>query len=221
MLRGWSIVLDAGILSFMNRDRWHRLMAALTLSESNDSFDQLVNAYSQKHRHYHTCAHIEDCLRQFDAAAELAREPAEVELALWFHDAVYDPYSSDNEAKSADLACELLNRHGVASERIARVRAHIMATRHEAPAELDDSKLVVDVDLSILGVDPDVYARFETDVREEYRWVPGPLFRSKRAEILESFLARPTIYSTTPFLTKYEAPARRNLTAAIAALRGE
>ncbi|MFC4311265.1 N-methyl-D-aspartate receptor NMDAR2C subunit [Steroidobacter flavus] len=205
----------------MNRDRWHRLMAAFALPESNETFEQLVDAYSQKHRRYHTGVHIEHCLREFDSASELAQEPAEVELALWFHDAVYDPLSSSNEAKSADLACALLNRHGVSSERVSRVHAHIMATRHEAPAALDDSKLLVDVDLSILGVDEAAYATFEKQVREEYRWVPGPLFRSKRAEILESFLARPTLYSTSPFRTKYEAPARRNLTSAIAALRGE
>lgn len=204
----------------MNRARWHRLMTTLALPESNESFDQLVNAYSQKHRHYHTGAHIDHCLREFDSAPGLAREPAEVELALWFHDAIYDPYASDNEAKSADWACELLSRGGVGSERVARVRAHILATRHEAPAELDDSRLVVDIDLSILGVDEEAYARFETHVRQEYRWVPGPLFRSKRAAILESFLMRPVIYSTTPFRDRYEAPARRNLKAAIAALRG-
>lgn len=214
------MALKQGILLRMNRERWARLMAALALPESNETYRQLLDAYSQKHRHYHTVAHIDHCLRQFDTASGLAHEPAEVELALWFHDAVYDPHSSDNEANSADLACALLSRNGVANERIERVRAHIMATRHEAPAELDDSKLLVDCDLSILGVDEAAYARFETDVREEYRWVPGPLFRRKRAEILESFLARPTIYSTAPFRTKYEAPARRNLTAAIAALRG-
>lgn len=204
----------------MNRERWHRLLAAFALPESNESFNQLVDAYSQQHRRYHTGAHIDHCLQEFDAASGLAHEPAEVELALWFHDAIYDPYASNNEAKSADRACELLNRGGVSSERVERVRAHILATRHEAPAELDDSKLVVDIDLSILGVEEEVYARFEIKVREEYRWVPGPLFRSKRAEILESFLARPTLYSTTPFRDRYEAPARRNLTAAIAALRG-
>ncbi|WP_129642367.1 HD domain-containing protein [Peristeroidobacter agariperforans] len=205
----------------MNRDRWHRLMAAFALPETNESFDRLLDAYSQKHRQYHTGAHIEHCLHEFDAASELAHEPAEVEFALWLHDAVYDPYSSNNEAKSADWACDLLHRGGVSSERVERVRAHIMATRHEAPAELDDSKLVVDIDLSILGVDEAAYARFETDVRQEYRWVPGPLFRSKRAEILESFLARPTIYSTTAFRDRYEVQARRNLAAAIAALRGD
>jgi predicted metal-dependent HD superfamily phosphohydrolase len=196
-------------------------MAALALPESNETFEQLLDAYSQKHRHYHTGAHIEHCLRELDSAPGLAQEPAEVELALWFHDVVYDPYSSDNEAKSADLACALLNRHGVGAERVERVCAHIMATRHEAPAALDDSKLLVDVDLSILGVDEAAYATFEKNVREEYRWVPGPLFRRKRAEILESFLARPSLYSTVPFRTRYEAPARRNLRAAITALRGE
>jgi predicted metal-dependent HD superfamily phosphohydrolase len=118
----------------MNRDRWQRLMAAFALPESNETFEQLVDAYSQKHRHYHTGVHIEHCLRELDSASRLAREPAEVELALWFHDVVYDPYSSDNEARSADLACELLNRHGVGGNRVARVRVHIMATRHEAPA---------------------------------------------------------------------------------------
>jgi len=205
----------------MNRDRWRRLLAAFALPESNESFDRLVDAYSQKHRRYHTGAHIEHCLQAFDSASGLAREPAEVEIALWFHDAIYDPYASNNEAKSADWACELLSRGGVGNERVERVRAHILATRHEAPAELDDSKLVVDIDLSILDVDEEAYARFETDVRQEYRWVPGPLFRSKRAEILASFLARPTIYSTTAFRDRYEAPARRNLTAAITALRGE
>jgi predicted metal-dependent HD superfamily phosphohydrolase len=209
------------MLFVMNRDRWHRLLAAFALPESNESFDRLLDAYSQKHRHYHTVAHIDHCLQELDAAPGLAVEPAEAELALWFHDAVYDPYASDNEAKSAAWACELLTRGGVGNERVERVRAHILATRHEAPAELADSKLVVDIDLSILGVDEEAYARFEINVRQEYRWVPGPLFRSKRAEILESFLARPSIYSTGPFHDRYEASARRNLTAAIAALRGE
>jgi predicted metal-dependent HD superfamily phosphohydrolase len=40
----------------MNRTRWDRLMTTLTLPESNESFDKLVNAYSEKHRHYHTVA---------------------------------------------------------------------------------------------------------------------------------------------------------------------
>lgn len=194
-------------------------MISLGIPEGTESFNSLVAAYSQKHRHYHTDKHIDHCLQELDSALSIALEAAEVEFALWFHDAVYDPYSSNNEERSADLACSLLMRHDVRAERVERIRAHILATRHEAPATTPDSQLVVDIDLSILGAGDVTYAAFETNVRQEYRWVPSILFRRKRAEILESFLARPQIYSTEFFRSRYELQARRNITQAIIALR--
>jgi predicted metal-dependent HD superfamily phosphohydrolase len=42
--------------------------------------------------------------------------------------------------------------------------------------------------------------------------VPGFLFRRKRREILQQFLARPHLYSTTFFRERLEAAARANLT---------
>jgi predicted metal-dependent HD superfamily phosphohydrolase len=204
----------------LDRDRWNRLLAALGIGDEAECFEALLVAYSEKHRHYHTTKHIDHCLRELDSAMSLAREPAEVELALWFHDAIYDPHSSKNEERSAAWACELLTRHHASAERVSRVRDHIMATRHEAIATDPDSRLVVDIDLSILGVDETVYAEFEVNVRKEYRWVPSLLFRRKRAEILESFLARPQIYTTEPFRDRYERQARHNLSQAIARLRG-
>lgn len=195
-------------------------MGSLGLPEETETFGALVTAYSEKHRHYHSSKHIDHCLRELDSALNIADEAAEVELALWYHDVVYDPYSSDNEERSADWACSLLNRHNVRAARVERVRALILATRHAAPATIPDAQLVVDVDLSILGADAAAYAVFEADVRKEYRWVPAIMFRRKRAEILESFLERPSIYNTEPFRARYELRARHNLAAAIRALRG-
>lgn len=195
-------------------------MAALGIPAEIETFRAIDAAYSEKHRHYHTGEHIEHCLREFDSSTTLAREPAEVELALWFHDAIYDPHKSDNEDRSSDWACTLLQKHNVDAARVDRVRSHILATRHAAPATTRDSQLLVDIDLSILGADERAYAAFEVSVRREYRWVPSMLFRRKRAEILESFLGRPQIYMTGPFHQRYEACARRNLAQAIAALRG-
>jgi predicted metal-dependent HD superfamily phosphohydrolase len=203
----------------MSKARWLRLMQALGLRAEEESYAALLAAYSEKHRHYHTVEHIDHCLHELDREIGLANEAAEVELAIWFHDAVYNPHRSDNEEKSAELASELLQRHRVESERIARVHAHIMATRHEAPATMPDSHLVVDIDLSIFGASEETYARFEENVRKEYRWVPSIIFRRKRAAILQSFLDRRNVYSTMPFRARYEAQARRNLASAIAALR--
>jgi predicted metal-dependent HD superfamily phosphohydrolase len=194
-------------------------MAALGTPEQPETFDALVSAYSEKHRHYHTAEHIDHCLHELDRALGAAHEPAEVELALWFHDAIYDPYSSDNEERSADWACSLLTRNGANAARVASVRAHVLATRHAVPATTPDSQLVVDVDLSILGAVETTYAAFEKNVRKEYRWVPAILFRRKRAEILASFLARPQIYGTEIFHELYERRARQNLAEAIGDLR--
>jgi predicted metal-dependent HD superfamily phosphohydrolase len=164
--------------------------------------------------------HIGHCLHELDFARSTAREADEVELALWYHDAVYNPYSSNNEERGADWACEFLNRHSASADRVARIRSHILATRHAVVPTSPDSQLVVDIDLSILAAGEATYAAFEENVRKEYRWVPALMFRHKRAEMLRSFLDRPLIYNTESFRDRYEAQARRNLAAAIAALDG-
>jgi predicted metal-dependent HD superfamily phosphohydrolase len=180
----------------------------------------LESAYAQKHRAYHTPRHIDECLSLFDEFKHLAANQAEVECALWFHDAIYEPMSKSNEERSAKWATEFGGHVGVQSESVIRICAHIMATRHVALPVDNDSRLVVDIDLAILGADPSRYDEFEHDVRREYRWVPGIVYRSKRAAILQSFLDRPRIYHSDPAYERYESNARTNLAGAIRTLNG-
>src|SRR4051794_22476684 len=67
-------------------------------------FDRLVAAYSEPHRHYHNLEHIAEMLRVVDRLSKFAADPDAVRLAVWFHDAVYDPRAKDNEKLSAILA---------------------------------------------------------------------------------------------------------------------
>jgi predicted metal-dependent HD superfamily phosphohydrolase len=96
-----------------------------------------------------------------------------------------------------------------------RVRQLILATRHDAAPVSPDAALVVDVDLAILGAPADRFDEYEQQVRQEYAWVPGFLFRRKRRQILEAFLARPYLFHTPSFRTSYEDQARANLERAI------
>ena len=96
-----------------------------------------------------------------------------------------------------------------------------MVTRHDAVPRETDEEVLVDVDLSILGVEPKRFDEYENQIREEYAWVPSIVFRAKRREILKGFLARPSIYSTRRFLDVYEAQARTNLERAIKQLGAE
>lgn len=116
-----------------------------------------------------------------------------------------------NEARSADWAVEALARAGADVDVQQRVRALIMATCHHAEPLGDDARLLVDIDLAILGADPARFAEYDAQVREEYRWVPGWLYRRKRREVLAGFLDRPAIYGTERFRERLEGRARENL----------
>jgi predicted metal-dependent HD superfamily phosphohydrolase len=128
--------------------------------------------------------------------------------------------SRTNEERSADWAAAFLANARVNAASIERIRRHILATRHAEEPEDPDSKLVVDIDLGILGSDPGRYDEFERQVRREYKWVPGPLYRRVRAEILRSFLDRSVIYSHMPLRERFEAQARENLTRSLQRLAG-
>jgi predicted metal-dependent HD superfamily phosphohydrolase len=203
----------------MNIERWHAMLQALGAQVESPMFERLASAYSEKHRAYHTTRHIRECLSLLDEFKSFAGRPAEVEAALWFHDAIYQPMSSSNEERSADLAAEFCAGMKVPADAIARIRSHILATRHVAVPADDDARLLVDIDLAILGSLEERYGEFERDVRKEYRWVPSFVYRDKRAAILQSFLDRPRIYHWPIAYNRFEHQARINLARAIQTLK--
>lgn len=199
---------------------WQRLWGELgARSVDGGLLNRLVAAYSERQRHYHTLQHLRECFAHFDAAAPLARRPAEVELALWFHDAVYDPQRQDNEERSAAWAAESVRAAGCADDVAERVAGLVLATRtHVAAADDPDARLLLDVDLAILGAAPARFAESSRQVRAEYAHVPDAAFRAGRARVLAGFLQRPRIYVTDVFRDALEERARANLQQALEAL---
>lgn len=191
--------------------RWTDDWARLDLTGYSACLDRLLASHAGPGRHYHTRQHLSECLVLFAEVAHLAKRPGEVAIALWFHDAVYVPRAPDNEARSAAWAAEALLGAGAAEAVIARVEALIMATAdHDAHGD-PDARLVIDIDLAILGAAPARFAEYEQQVRAEYAAVPLEVYRQKRAELLASFLARPAIYGTPELHARLEAQARANL----------
>ncbi|MBW4473599.1 MAG: hypothetical protein KME45_24970 [Stenomitos rutilans HA7619-LM2] len=197
---------------------WQRLGCE---DDSAELFAQLLEAYRQPHRAYHTVAHIEACLHQLNVAATEAERFTEVEVALWFHDAVYDLQATDNEAQSALWASQALQQSGVSAVVCDRITAMILATTHDRSPATHDGALLLDIDLSILGQAPKAFAVYEQHIRTEYHWVTEEGYRAGRSAVLERFLARSTIYYTPFFRERLEAQARWNLEQSIAALHGQ
>jgi len=200
---------------------WQRAWRALGPDPRDDALlERLLACYREPHRRYHTLQHLAECLAHFDPVRHLALAPGEVELALWFHDAIYDVRRHDNEACSAAWARDELLAAGVAADAAARVHELVMATRHATLPGTHDAMLLVDIDLSILGAPPDRFDEYEAQIRAEYAWVEEGAFRSKRRDVLAGFLARPAIFGTGPFRAALEAAARANLLRSLERLEG-
>lgn len=202
----------------MNVERWQQLMAQLHLPPAEDTFVRLMQVHTGPERHYHNAGHISHCLAELDAAAPHIPTPDIVELALWFHDAVYDPRSASNEADSASWAVDFLRKCQASNQLSDAVVSLIWATCHQPGPLSPSEQWMADIDLAILGSDAARFAAYEMAIRQEYAWVPEPLFREKRAAILRAFLDRSAIYATSYFREKYEDRARKNLAESIRAL---
>ncbi|MCB9681037.1 MAG: hypothetical protein H6733_06150 [Alphaproteobacteria bacterium] len=177
--------------------------------------EALLRAYAEPHRAWHTLDHIADGLAELAPLRPHLARPDAVALAWWFHDAVYDPLRSDNEAQSAVWAARALV--GAPEGVRALVTTAIGATASHAAHADPDVQVMLDVDLAVLGAAPAAYDRFEHAVRREYAAVPDPMWRAGRAAVLRSFLDdRPCFGS--PWFADREARARHNLTRTLAAL---
>jgi predicted metal-dependent HD superfamily phosphohydrolase len=203
------------------QESWSRSWNALgAVGDGLALMKELIAAYKEPQRRYHTLQHLTECLALLKGQLHFAEHASEVEIALWFHDAVYDVKAKDNEEKSANWAAKSLDEAGIAHDVIERVRALIMATCHSAKPENADQQLLVDVDLAILGAPRARFIEYEEQVRSEYAWVPDELFRSTRLNILNEFNARRPIYSTSMLRDLFEIQAHDNMNYSIAKLSG-
>ena len=196
----------------MFEESWSRCWNAIgAKGKGEELMHRLIDAYSEPQRKYHTTQHLLECLTIFGENMDCAKEPGEVEIALWFHDAIYDVRASDNEERSAEWAVSALNSAAVEQDRISRIKALVLATKHTALPEAEDQQLLIDIDLSILGANTERFSEYEQQVRQEYAYVPGFLYRRKRKQILKEFLSRNPIYSTSALRKRFEEQARRNI----------
>jgi predicted metal-dependent HD superfamily phosphohydrolase len=176
---------------------------------------ELAAAYAEPQRAYHDASHIAEVLASFDRVFDDVgwRDPATIYAAIVFHDAIYVPGASDNEARSAAwlLRCDLPCNLARGAELVE------LTARHGSRLEADhDTALFLDSDMAILGAEPAAFDRYNAAIAREYSAVPADAFRAGRAKFLASVLALPRIFISDYFHDRLDAQARANLTRAIA-----
>jgi predicted metal-dependent HD superfamily phosphohydrolase len=181
--------------------------------------EALLAAWAEPERRYHNLDHLRNCLAELDGAPTDSADRDRVEAALWFHDAIYDPRAGDNEALSAEWARRALAELGLPSAVTDDVARLVGLTSHADSAPDPSGRLLCDIDLAILGREPEIFDRYDRQIREEYAWVPESDFRAARGDTLERLLARAPLYQTEHFRRRYETVARTNLARALESLR--
>lgn len=185
-------------------------------------FDELIARHREPHRSYHGTRHLCWVVRH---VLEIASDTAVNDLdtviaAAFFHDSVYEPARTDNEAASARLASNALREIGWSPERTESVEAMILATtRHEAGADdPTDTTVLLAADLAVLASDAAAYGAYVRGIRREYAHVVDDDWRAGRAAVLRSLLERPAIFDPSLGLDGWERRARANITAELATL---
>jgi predicted metal-dependent HD superfamily phosphohydrolase len=182
--------------------KWQALAANLGLdrAKSQEVGDYLLSQYSGSDRHYHGVGHIVSMLDGFDAVKAAFEQPLAAELAIFFHDLIYDASRQDNEEQSARKMNDMLG--GLVDRTLLEAAARsIEATKQHVLTPSHDTNLLLDLDMAILGQPWTVYERYAQGVMHEYLPVYGELAyrHGRRTLFLEPTIAHGTVFLTDAF----------------------
>ncbi len=191
------------------QERWIKFSTRTTIPNPHILWENFLVLYSEPDRHYHNLSHIEDCLLKLDHWTPLPSRTQRdiIELAIWFHDIIYETERNDNEESSAALTSYYLRGHPLTS----KCNALILSTAHHAISAIKAEQIMCDIDLSILGATPEQYLKYSQNIRNEYSWVGTINYAEGRTRVLKKFLLRDNIYLTNHAKNKWEKQARINI----------
>jgi len=189
---------------------WQRCVKSPPSPGAGAVFAELCSLYGSPDRHFHTIDHIADCIRYADEVAGLLQNADAVELALWFHDAVYEQGgTTSNERRSAEL---FLGRSAGARPTLRRrVCGLILATLHSDNVQGNDRRFIVDIDLAGFGAPWDEFMRKGALIRAEFSDQTDAQFYSRQVPFLQKLQQRSSIFATAHYRARHEAAAQDNL----------
>ncbi|MDC8002744.1 hypothetical protein POV27_01650 [Aureisphaera galaxeae] len=194
----------------MLKETFLKLMGAYTqdTAYAENCWQELEMAYTQSSRYYHNLKHLLHMIQGLEEMEDSVSNHDCLLFAIFYHDAVYNVKRQDNEVKSADLMENHLRK--TSFDDIPVCRQLIEATKLHESAN-DDMRILMDLDLAILGQEAEVYETYSKNIRKEYKMYPGFMYRKGRKKVLQHFLEKDQIFMTDHYLENYEQQARENL----------
>lgn len=216
------------------KKKWDKLLLQIDSNpdfSNTDFFDATFeilfqNYFYDTYRYYHNASHINNCLEILEEIkiyykANLPKKEPNylaIELAIWFHDFIYDTRKNNNEEMSALAAKQFIL--GTEDYTIIKnVESLILFTKYNCEPTTIEEKILLDIDLSVLGGYPAEYNDYSENIRKEYYWAPDFVYYFGRLKILEDIINKKQIYYTDYFIDNHyfgrdesiELNARKNI----------
>jgi predicted metal-dependent HD superfamily phosphohydrolase len=197
---------------------WRRCADAAAQPEP--VWQMLQERYKEPHRFYHTLAHLNQCLGELDTAAGQIEQADATEMAIWFHDIIYQYGAKDNEDLSAATFLEAAGAH-MAADFVGRVCELISATKHAGAAQDAGIACMVDIDLSGFGLPWEGYLADSNALREEAPGVSDKQYYQGKLRFLDELQRWPSLFQTGYFRERLESTAQANIARYCAQLRAQ
>lgn len=211
--------LDESKLGFIE-EVWDMLSYQLSIpkADSRKILKEIIEKYTEPHRSYHNLSHLYSMLMMAEEYYDFIENPILFELSIWFHDLIYDPKRNDNEEKSAERAVELLSPF-LADSFLENLKQIILSTINHTPIlKNNDSKLFLDLDMSVLASDSTVYEKYTSAIRKEFSIFSDEIYIAGRKSVLGKFIEGENIFFTEFFQENFEKQAIENIQNEIASL---
>jgi predicted metal-dependent HD superfamily phosphohydrolase len=197
----------------------HDLLSTAALSAT--ARNVVLRQMATSRRHYHGLLHLATLWTRhgrFGIGTPFLAPAATrlIACAIAFHDAIYDATRRDNEHRSAllwrryappDLSAADVNWVATTIEATADHLASRDASTPRARLRL----WLLDLDLTPLGEQPELFARNTRRLRAEYRHLREADWERSRLAFLRKLQSAPALYRSAPLATAFEAQARRNI----------
>lgn len=182
--------------------------------KSIEVFNKIIDAYNNPTKGYHDNKHIASMLKNLDEF--ILNNPVSIQnqnefkFAILMHDYVN---GTPNEVFESISAAEKFIKYLAPNHNTNYIKKLILATdySHKVTSPSIDEMLIQDLDLAILGSSPSDYKEYAKLIREQYFHISDDIFNKERTKVLQGFLYKESIYNLDYFKSKFEAPARINI----------
>ncbi len=176
---------------------------------NSECWNEIESKYSSKSRHYHNLDHLKNMLSELDIVKSQVKKLDALLFAIFYHDIIYKSTRSDNEHRSALTFEKRISK--TSFSHLNECMEQIEMTKEHKLSSDQDTNILLDLDLSILGKSPKEYKEYCIQIRNEYSIYPNFIYRKGRTKALKSILDSNSIFKTDFFKQQYENQAQENL----------